>query len=103
MAMQSTLTDAPTLFWRGVSYKTILSSAASGGAMSIVRSVSSPGSGPPRHIHHQEDETFVILTGRCEFWLAEKYHPSEAAKPSSFRAAQSTRFRYALQMIASTS
>ena len=70
MAMQSTLTEAPTLFWLGVSYKTILSADASGGAMSIVRSVSRPGSGPPRHIHHEEDETFVILTGRCEFWLA---------------------------------
>ena len=70
MATQTTPTDAPTLCWLGVSYKTILSSAASSGAMSIVRSVSSPGSGPPRHIHHEEDETFVILTGRCEFWMA---------------------------------
>lgn len=63
-------TPTPTLTWLGVSYQIILSSAASNGALSIVRSVSKPGSGPPRHIHLEEDETFVILSGRCEFWLA---------------------------------
>ncbi|MDK1373056.1 MULTISPECIES: cupin domain-containing protein [unclassified Sinorhizobium] len=37
--------------------------------MSIVDSLSPVGSGPPRHIHEAEDEIFVILTGRCKFWL----------------------------------
>lgn len=55
--------------WLGVRYKTILPSAASGGGISITDSVSPPGSGPPRHIHHGEDETFVVLTGACEFWI----------------------------------
>ena len=26
-------------------------------------------SGPPRHIHHREDETFYLLSGQCVFWL----------------------------------
>ena len=26
--------------------------------------------GPPRHIHHAEDETFVVLSGEVEFWVA---------------------------------
>ena len=56
--------------WLGVSYKTILPPEASNGAMSIVDSVSPAGSGPPRHIHHREDEAFVLLTGECEFWMA---------------------------------
>ena len=55
--------------WLGVKYKTILSPEQSGGAMSIVESWSPEGSGPPRHIHHNEDEIFVILTGVCKFWL----------------------------------
>ncbi len=37
--------------------------------MSIVDSLTPAGSGPPRHVHEREDETFVILTGECEFWL----------------------------------
>jgi quercetin dioxygenase-like cupin family protein len=59
----------PLLEWLGVTYRTILATADSGGAMSIVDSVSPPGSGPPRHIHHAEDETFVVLTGEVEFLL----------------------------------
>lgn len=55
--------------WQGVQYKTILTTAESGGAMSIVDSVSPPDSGPPRHVHHDADETFVLLTGDVEFWL----------------------------------
>lgn len=60
---------AETLDWLGVTYRTILSTADSGGAMSIVDSVSPLGSGPPRHVHEREDEIFVVLTGQCEFWL----------------------------------
>lgn len=37
--------------------------------MSIVDSVSPVGSGPPRHVHHKEDEAFVILTGAVEMWI----------------------------------
>lgn len=55
--------------WLGVHYKTILSPEQTGGSMSIVDSWSPAGSGPPRHVHQNEDETFVILTGACKFWL----------------------------------
>ncbi len=55
--------------WLGVTYKTILSPKASGGSMSVVDSLSPVGSGPPRHVHHKEDETFVVLTGKCRFWI----------------------------------
>ena len=56
--------------WLGTHYRTILTTAETGGAMSITDSVSPPNSGPPRHIHHDADEAFVILTGDAEFWLA---------------------------------
>ena len=55
--------------WLGVQYKTILAPEQTGGTMSIVDSLSPAGSGPPRHVHMNEDETFVILTGTCKFWL----------------------------------
>ena len=65
------LTDDPAAIeWLGVRYKTILSPEDSGGAMSIVDSLSPVGSGPPRHVHHAEDEVFVMLTGQCKFWMA---------------------------------
>jgi len=53
--------------WLGGTYRTILTSDASGNAMSITDGTSPSGSGPPRHIHHREDETFVILAGECDF------------------------------------
>ena len=55
--------------WQGTRYKTILPTAATGGAISIVDSVSPPESGPPRHVHQDADETFVVLSGDVTFWM----------------------------------
>jgi quercetin dioxygenase-like cupin family protein len=38
-----------------------------GGVVSVVESHDVPGSGPPPHIHHREDELFQILEGDCEY------------------------------------
>lgn len=56
--------------WNGTRYKTILTPEQSGGAMSIVDSWSPAGSGPPRHVHHAEDEIFVMIEGACRVWIA---------------------------------
>lgn len=61
--------DPAAVDWGGTHYHTILSARDTGGAMSIVDSLSPVNSGPPRHVHDAEDEAFVILTGTCEFWL----------------------------------
>ena len=61
---------APAVEWLGGTYRTILPAASSGGAMSIVDTLSPEGSGPPRHIHHAEDEAFVVLSGEIELWVA---------------------------------
>ncbi len=58
--------------WNGTAYRTILATSTTGGVMSIIDSVSPPGSGPPRHVHRDADEAFVILTGDCEFWIEGK-------------------------------
>lgn len=68
--MKDLSTDVDALEWLGVKYKTILSSARTGGAISIVDSLSPIGSGPPRHIHEKEDETFVMISGKCRVWMA---------------------------------
>ncbi len=54
-----------TVEWCGVSYRTILQAAG----MSIVNSVTPAGEGPSRHVHANEDEIFVTLTGEIELWL----------------------------------
>ena len=61
--------------WLGTLYRPILNRETTGGEMSIVDTVSPPNSGPPRHVHHDADETFVLLSGECEFWLeGESFH-----------------------------
>ncbi|MDX1781475.1 MAG: cupin domain-containing protein [Thalassovita sp.] len=67
--MKDLMTDPAAIEWLGVKYKTILSPEQTGGAMSIVDSLSPVGSGPPRHIHHAEDEVFVMITGTCRVWI----------------------------------
>lgn len=67
--MKDTILGPDAIEWLGVHYNTILTTEATNGTMSITDSVSPPGSGPPRHIHHDADETFVLLTGDSEFWL----------------------------------
>lgn len=63
------LATRDTHVWNGTTYRTILDTSETGGAMSIVDSVSPPRSGPPRHVHDAEDEVFVVLSGEVEFWL----------------------------------
>ena len=67
--MKDPTTDTSTIEWLGVRYKTILSPEQTGGAMAIVDSLSPVGSGPPRHVHENEDETFVMITGTCKVWI----------------------------------
>lgn len=56
--------------WIGTRFETTLRGEESGGAMSMIDVVAQPGFSPPRHIHHDADEAFAILTGDAEFWVA---------------------------------
>ncbi len=53
--------------WNGSSYRTILSTAETDGAMSITYGEAGPFNGPPAHVHDNEDEIFVVLDGEIEF------------------------------------
>lgn len=67
--MRDLTTDPDAIVWLDVYYKTILSPEQTGGALSIVDSWSPVGSGPPRHVHENEDETFVMISGTCKVWV----------------------------------
>ncbi len=53
------------VFGELVMYKT--RSGQTGGAYSLFEVVTQPGSGPPPHIQHHEDESFWVLEGEYEF------------------------------------
>ncbi|MEX0407734.1 cupin domain-containing protein [Aquibium sp. LZ166] len=67
--MTPSILGAGAVEWQGVYYMTLLGPDRTGGQMSVLETVSPPNSGPPRHVHHDADETFVLLTGDVEFWL----------------------------------
>ncbi|WP_245867139.1 cupin domain-containing protein [Oceaniglobus roseus] len=52
--------------WLGVTYRTIV--GGPGAPVSVTECEMPPLSGPPRHVHHAEDETFVVLSGAVEIW-----------------------------------
>lgn len=63
------LADAPAE-WMGNTFRTMLGTAETGGALSLVDNLVPAGFGPPRHVHSREDESFAILSGEVEFWVA---------------------------------
>jgi quercetin dioxygenase-like cupin family protein len=67
--MHEELSGPGVIEWLGVRYKTILPAVEAGGVVSVVDSLNPIGSGPPRHVHEEEDESFVILSGEYEFWM----------------------------------
>jgi mannose-6-phosphate isomerase-like protein (cupin superfamily) len=56
--------------WNGTSYRTILATTETGGAMSITYGEGDPFTGPPAHVHAHEDEIFVVLDGEMLFEVA---------------------------------
>ena len=69
--MKSTLT--PTIVQPGIGKNlhafgniltVILSRDQTGNQLSVMSEVTPPGGGPPMHVHHREDEIFLIVEGR---------------------------------------
>jgi quercetin dioxygenase-like cupin family protein len=64
--------DAGDTFWGpGDLYRFLVTGAETGGAYFAMEAVVPPGGGPPPHIHTNEDETFYVLEGECEFRLGD--------------------------------
>lgn len=61
--------NKPQIEWEGVAYRKHLGAGDTNGSIGIFESTDAPGAGPPRHIHHDADETFFVLSGEVEFLL----------------------------------
>ncbi len=55
------------VFGELVTYKT--TGQQTGGAYSLFEVASRPGTGPPRHVQHREEEAFWVLEGEYEFLI----------------------------------
>lgn len=52
---------------------TLLATAEqTGGSIGVFEDVSSPGDGPPRHVHHGSDELFFVLEGEFLFLVGKR-------------------------------
>jgi mannose-6-phosphate isomerase-like protein (cupin superfamily) len=51
--------------------RVLVDGAASDGALAIVELAGREGDMPPLHVHHREDETFVVLEGSLALFLPE--------------------------------
>jgi len=58
--------------------RVLLWSAQTGGAMSMIETVTAPGGGPTWHKHGREDELFYVLSGIAEVRVAEVVYRCEA-------------------------
>ena len=56
--------------WGTSTFRPLVSTARSNGALSVVEVREPALAGPPRHVHRTEDETFVVLAGEVEFEVA---------------------------------
>lgn len=66
-----------TVFFVGDTYSTLLSGAQTGGTFALLEALVPAHTGPPPHIHHAEDETFVLLDGVVDFYVADDVHRAE--------------------------
>lgn len=50
----------------GLTMKVLLTGEDTLGAVAAFEDIAAPGVGPPRHIHHLQDETFLFLEGQFD-------------------------------------
>lgn len=48
----------------------LLTGAETGGAYAVLDAFTPAGNGPPLHVHHREDEAFLVVEGQFEFTVA---------------------------------
>jgi len=58
--------DARTFWYAGNFVQVPVDSADTDGRFAVVETVARPGSEPPLHVHHREDETFIVIEGEVQ-------------------------------------
>ena len=58
-----------------------VSAEDTGGALTAIDSWLTPAANPPMHVHHDQDESFVVLEGEVEFFLGSE---SQIARAGDF-------------------
>ena len=58
--------QALPLYAFGLELKVLLSTEATGGAISVLMGWHQPGEGPPDHVHSEQEEMFFIVAGTYE-------------------------------------
>jgi quercetin dioxygenase-like cupin family protein len=53
-------------------YRFLITGEETGGAYFAMEALVPPGGGPPPHIHRNEDETFYVVEGSCDFRLGDE-------------------------------
>jgi quercetin dioxygenase-like cupin family protein len=53
-------------------YRFLITGEETGGAYFAMEAIVPPGGGPPPHIHRNEDETFYVVEGHCDFLLGDE-------------------------------
>jgi len=56
----------------GLDMRVLLTTEATGGAISVVMAWHKPGEGPPDHVHFSQEEIFFILEGTYELTVEER-------------------------------
>ena len=60
-------------FWfLGGQSRILLPGSETGGALSVMEFLDTAGHAPPRHIHADEDEVWIVLDGEVSFFVADK-------------------------------
>ena len=81
--------DGEARWWFASLAEILLPHDATGGALSIVQVTEPPGAGAPLHVHHHDDETFVVLEGAVTFEVGGETHPRRRRATSSSAPAPS--------------
>ena len=68
--------EGETVWLLGDTYTLKISGEQTGGAFTLLEAVVPLGGGPPPHIHHLEDEVFVILEGELLVTVAARTLPA---------------------------
>ena len=53
----------------GAASSVVLAGEQTGGTITIISSITPPGGGPPFHIHHNEDEIFLVIEGQISYFV----------------------------------